>query len=281
MKLTKIAATGICFALALSAAACSADGRNREKDRDEDSTPWYASESTAEAETEASFPSLETSETENTIVVTDLSRETEPYAPDLPDAAITEISIRLTELNHAGYYLTDFESSEYDLKDVLHVARTCLKLADNGLPLYDSEYETYPVQEVKNFLMEYFGIDISDSDLASLSEPGGDFDLAREPFYDGEYLYFYAADGEIYSAIDIVRSYEPNGDGTYDIYFNRYQLDLEKAMDISWEEYYEYCGLTAGEADNNPDLTYVGTGEAEIAMTSAGPQFIEIDFNET
>ncbi len=280
MKLKKLTAVGICFAVALSCFACTSNtSSKKDDDDDDDEGGWYmdilnSSESSAiptETATESSAPT--TTEATTTTMASSAATTAE-----LDSVVINEISTKLTDLSYAMYYIDEFEQNGYDMTNMLFCARTCLKLAPNGMPTYVGGFESYDATEVNNFLVEYFGISPDESYLESLGEPS-DETGGEEPFYDGNSIYFFAADGELAFTVAIVDSYETEPTGEIEVDFTLYDIDYMVAMDLSREDMYNYCYLTGSEAAQNRDLIYRSSGEAEVILTNSGVQFTEIDFN--
>lgn len=275
MKTRKITALLLCAGMLISCAACSLTGRSSKKDDDDDDkSGWYSDILSSSESVETTAAPSQTTE-----APTETTTETSSSNQTLPPAAVTEANRRLTELSHAEYYIDGYSMSDYYMRDLLRTARICMKFDPSYGCEYDGQYEKYDADEVANYIRAVFGLEIEQAYLEGLPAPIDDFDADLEPFYDGDYFYFYAADGELWSSIVIIDSYEIDSDGIVYADFTKYTIDWETAFDLSYDQYYEYCDLTAEEALADPTLTVSSHGTAEFLITAEGDMILALDFD--
>ena len=97
------------------------------------------------------------------------------------------------------------------------------KINHGGAISYDGSFETIPLGTMNEYLNRFFGLTRSPANGASyMLDQWNSFS-----YHDGKF-WFPAASGESYNKFTVVDSMKSNGDGTYTVDFQVYELGLEE-----------------------------------------------------
>ena len=170
----------------------------------------------------------------------------------LSDSLQKELNVFVSNFVEAGLLFYD----QYNDPDVIRLAWFAFdwtKINRNSdIDVVDDHYHI-TVDKFNSVLKRYLGITLTEEQIK-------DGLASYEDFYiKGNGLYCPLAEGEAYDDLAIVEKMVDNRDGTWTLYFDTYDLDLDLYLEnVKMDKYYK---MSTSEASASPDLSadYHGT----------------------
>lgn len=193
------------------------------------------------------------------------------YDPRDGVAAVEELSLTAERQYEANIFLSNFAEQgfrfySYDLDmsqimaQLVRFAHIWYKVNSYSEIAYGTfsgvTCETLTVGQVDTVVSRFFPFSVTREDADSYYIP------PEHSFYQDGVFYFEAADGESYNRIAVVESATLMSDGTYQLAFVEYSIDLETYFSFDGGIPRSYYELTAQEAAARSDLTPLGSGVA-------------------
>ena len=161
-----------------------------------------------------------------------------------------------------------FDAGSPDLDDLVSFAylyckinrHSSLSVAQSG----GSSYYTLSRADANAVWQRHFGITLSESEAAQYPQRDQSAYGQFRSFYSDGSFYFPAADGESYNRLAIARQMEDLGNGTYQVLFDIYKLDIAEYQRGNGSVDSAYYSLSADEARTNRNLTWQASGTAVV-----------------
>ena len=200
---------------------------------------------------------------------------TEPAAtePD-PFGEAGDVTDRLTaaDRKNLNVFMSNFsevffngydENAPEEEYDLLMFGYLHLKLNDNSKLGYDNYYYTISQADMDACLDRFFGVTVPPQDYSMYYQYEDYSYTDTIEFRNGAY-YYPAADGEAYNYMTVVNRVESNGDGTFFVSFDVFDVDIEEYFDHGIDpRYYE---MTPAEAFASGSLSHLDSGTALLRL---------------
>jgi len=172
------------------------------------------------------------------------------------------INVFLSNFSEQGFGTLDSNDS-YALVKFAYLHN---KINNPSSLAYDADSYCYimTAEVTDQTLYRFFGHTIA-HDTHSKTYPGGYTDTIDFGAYG---YYFPAASGEFYGYLSIASEMYDNGDGTYLVYFDVYELDWDTYNNYGISSDYYY--LSSAEAATNGALKYCYSGSAQVCDYDGG-----------
>ena len=232
--------------------------------------------STAESSQETSRVTETEITTENTSETTAFNEVVE-LDPQLQSYANTFIT------NFVEQSFPDYDRETAGVEQMLDFVHIFLKINDSDSISYmnngDLTFETFSIESVQDVTVKYLGLIISDEDYSGLPVPPETYgDQPAGPFFEDGMIWYEAADGEARNNIGIVDAINNPGDGTLNMEFTVYAIDLDAYLSLSADDIRAYYDLTPEQAQSDDTLQAVAEGTATVGVAQSGDYYL-IDYS--
>ena len=181
--------------------------------------------------------------------------------------------------NFAEQNFMDYDRDSINAEQVLDFVHIHLKINSMDSISYDKKgdltFETFTVEKAQSVIAKYFGTQLKDDQLNSLSAPpSAHGDQPAGPFYENSKIWYEAADGESHSSFAVVDSAVNNGDGTITLNFTVYSLDLDVYFGLDSNGMKKYYKMTPSAAEADKSLSKVKSGSATVGVNQSGTYYL-------
>ena len=181
--------------------------------------------------------------------------------------------------NFAEQYFFDYDRNDGSVERILDFVHIYLKINSRDSVSYNKNgeltFETFTLDKAQSVAAKYFGLQLTDDQLNSLSGPPSSYgDQPAGPFYSDSKIWYEAGDGESYNSLAIVDNAVYNSDGTITLNFTVYSLDLDTYWAIGNQGMTRYYKMTAEEAAKDKALTKSRTGTAVVGVGQSGNYYL-------
>ena len=273
--------TAIVSALCLSllATGCTISQPSQESESSTTSSATTESEASSEATTEAP--------TETTTEASEEPTTFETFVFEKGDSLTTH-NIFLSNFAEQGISLLDTRTCA--LTDVVRFAIYFSDINKRENLEYDGNYVYITVDKVQEVAGKYLNYTIKDEDIEAVKDiPAGD-PIESDPniraplCFKNNTFYMSFGAGEKHTGLAITDYAENLGDGTLNLLFTVYDLNIDKVTEFDtgatasgWNKYY---AMTSAEASVDPDLTRRATGTALIGEGQERPYLIRYEIDK-
>ena len=181
--------------------------------------------------------------------------------------------------NFAEQFITDFDWQDASTEQLMDFAHMFLKINKQDAISYEKKgdvtYETFTFNDAREVITKHIGVFISDVALEGMLAPSGSYgDQPAGPYYEDGRIWYEAADGESHNLVAIVDAIMNNYDGTYNLTFTIYAIDMDTYSQINMDELKAYYKMSRDQAANDSTLGEVVTGKATVSVGQSGEYYM-------
>ncbi len=170
-----------------------------------------------------------------------------------------KLNLFISNFAEQGFY--GYDETTADMYKIAEFAYRWTRINKPNDVEIDGVYYKLSFDKIKKLAKKYLGLDITDTEMYSY--PWKDV-KEEERFFTNGYYFAPAADGEYHTGFALVSFVYDNGDGTLDLDFIGYYMDLDAFWDNNETIPKSFYSLTCEEAEKNKDIEtgdYAGTAK--------------------